>query len=90
MTADPVRAGLREWVARKATGLGPGELTDTTPLFEGRHLKSLHVPDLILLIERLSGRLVDVMALEPGDFQDIDTIMRRLVEPAADGPGDPG
>jgi hypothetical protein len=84
MMAEPegVRAGLREWVARKATGLGPGELTDATPLFEGRHLKSMHVPDLILLIERLSGRLVDVTALQPGDFHDIDTIVARLVPSA--------
>jgi hypothetical protein len=45
----------------------------------------MHVPDLILLIERLSGRLVDVTALEPGDLRDIDTIMRRLVGPASGG-----
>lgn len=98
MTAEPagraeqaeVRAGLQEWVERKAAGLGPGELTDATPLFEGRHLKSMHVPDLILLIERLSGRLVDVMALEPGDLRDIDTIMRRLVGPASGSRESPG
>jgi hypothetical protein len=84
MTTDPTaaRAELRAWVAGRARDIDPATLTDTTALFEERVLISLQFPELILLIERLSGRLVDVTALAPGDFRDIDTIMRRFV---ADG-----
>jgi hypothetical protein len=80
---DDARAALRAWVVDVARGTEPGELTDTTPLFESRVLTSLQFPELILLVERLSGRLVDVTALEPGDVRDIDTIMARLVEGGA-------
>ena len=85
MTTDPTaaRVGLRAWVADNARGVDPAELSDTTALFEERVLTSLQFPELILLIERLSGRLVDVTALAPGDFRDIDTIMGRFVEDGA-------
>lgn len=83
---SPARVALREWVARNARGIDPAELSDTTPLFEDGVLTSLQFPELILLVERLSGRLVDVTALAPGDFRDIDTIMVRMV----DGGGAPG
>jgi hypothetical protein len=74
---------LREWVAAKARDLPPTGLTDDLPLLEGRHLTSLHVPELILLLERLRGRVIDVEQLRPGDFRDISTIVARFLPAAA-------
>jgi hypothetical protein len=76
---SPTRRELRAWVADNARGIDPADLSDTTALFEQRVLTSLQFPELVLLIERLSGRLVDVTVLAPGDFRDIDTIMQRFV-----------
>jgi hypothetical protein len=73
---------LREWVASKARDLPPTGLTDDLPLLEGRYLTSLHVPELILLLERLRGQAIDVEQLRPGDFRDIATIAARFL-PAA-------
>lgn len=78
---------LRAWVAGKARDLPPQGLTDDLPLLEGRHLTSLHIPELLLLLERLRGREIDVERLQAGDFRDLRTITARfLAADAADAP----
>ena len=78
---------LRSWVARKAKDLPPEGLTDDLPLLEGRHLTSLHIPELILLLEALRGEAIDVERLQAGDFRDLRTIAARFLigspDPAA-------
>ncbi|GDY32772.1 hypothetical protein [Gandjariella thermophila] len=73
-------ASLREWVADRAKDLPPQGLTDDLPLLEGRHLTSLHIPELIQFLERISRRPIDVENLRPGDFRDIRTIAERFLE----------
>jgi hypothetical protein len=73
-----IREALRSWVLSKASNLDSSTLTDKTPLFEERHLRSLHLPELLLLLERLRGEPLDVDELGPGDFRDIDTLVRRF------------
>ena len=77
-TETEMRAALREWVLRKASGLDAGLLTDRTALFEQRYLRSVHVPELLLLLEGLRGKPIDVDELEPGHFRDIDTLVKRF------------
>jgi hypothetical protein len=57
------------------------ELNDQTPLLANGWLRSVHLPELLLLLERLRGTPVDVEELRPGDFRDIDTLVSRF------GPG---
>jgi len=73
---------LRAWVLSKARDLPPEGLTDDLPLLAGRHLTSLHIPELILLLERLRGEAIDVERLQAGDFRDIQSIAARFL-PAA-------
>ncbi len=73
-----IREALRSWILTKARNLDGAALTDTTPLFEERQLRSLHVPELLLLLERLRGEPIDVEDLRPGDFRDIDTLVLRF------------
>ncbi|MFC8564864.1 hypothetical protein ACFUIW_03695 [Streptomyces sp. NPDC057245] len=70
---------LRSWVASKARDLPAEGLTDDLPLLEGRHLTSLHIPQLILLLERLRKAPVDVEELNAGDFRDIATIGAKFL-----------
>lgn len=76
---------LRSWVARKAKDLPPEGLADDLPLLEGRHLTSLHIPELVLLLEGLRGEVIDVERLQAGDFRDLRTIAARFLagSPAA-------
>ena len=85
MSSDLV--ALREWVAGKAKDLPPQGLTDDLPLLAGRHLTSLHIPELIMLLERLSGQEIDVERLQAGDFYDIRTIATRFLSIEADQTG---
>jgi hypothetical protein len=70
---------LRAWVAGKAKDLPAEGLTDDLPLLEGRHLTSLHIPELILVLERLRGEAIDVERLQAGDFRDVRTIAARFL-----------
>lgn len=83
MSSDATRVALREWILGKATTLDAQSLTDQTPLFSERHLRSVHLPELILLLERLSGRPIDVENLSAGDFRDVETMLGKFAaEPA--------
>jgi hypothetical protein len=73
-----IRDALRAWVLSKASDLQPDEFTDRTALFERRHLRSVHLPELLLLLEGLRGAPIDVEDLRPEDFRDIDTLLTRF------------
>jgi acyl carrier protein len=51
-------------------------LSDTTPLLQERVITSLEVLDLILYLEKASGRPISRKQLVPGSFRDIQTIAR--------------
>jgi hypothetical protein len=73
------RDALRTWILGKNKELDPDRLTDSTPLFAERYLRSIHLPELILLVERLRGGAVDVSDLTAGHFRDIDTIVNLFI-----------
>ena len=71
-----VREVLRGWMlehSRKAIGDAP--ITDATPLLEEGILSSVQVPDLLLYIEDLRGRPVELAELKPGSFRSIDALV---------------
>jgi hypothetical protein len=41
----------------------------------------VNLPELLLLLEQLRGAPIDVEDLDPGDFRDIDTLVRRFADP---------
>lgn len=67
-----IRAELRTFVQRHA---GQVAVTDDMPLFTLRVLRSVHLPELIILLERLRGAPIDVEQLRIGDFDGIDAMM---------------
>ena len=73
-TEVEVRAAIRDWVVKTSGKVKPADVTDDTPILERRIVKSLDVMDLILFLEELSGRPIDVEKLRPGVFKNIDTI----------------
>lgn len=76
---EEIRSQLRAFVRQRAKGL---EITDTTPLFSVRVLRSVHLPELILLLERLRGAPIDVERLWPGDLDTIDVMVERFGSPS--------
>ena len=77
-TEPQVRAHLASWVAERSKSARPEEISGETAILEQRLITSLQLMELILEIEGLSGRPVDVSRLRPGDFRDIDTIYTKF------------
>jgi len=77
--AATARTALREWILTKNRDLDQRQLADDTPLFAQRYLRSVHLPELILLVERLRGQPVDVSDLTAGHFRDIHTIVDLFI-----------
>ncbi len=72
------KQALRDWVVKKSGKVRPDQLRDDTPIIEQRIITSLQVMDLLLFIESLTGRPVDVNQLHRGAFRDIDTIHKHF------------
>jgi acyl carrier protein len=77
-TETNIRHALRQWIAGVSDKTSAENLRDDTPLFRNGILKSVQVSDLILYIEELAERAVDVEQIKPGVFRDIDTIYRSF------------
>jgi len=83
MTESEIRAAIREWVAQTC-GAEPGHINDQSELFGGGLLKSVHLLDLILLIEEMAEADIDVEKLGPASFKDIDTVIASFFAPVRD------
>jgi hypothetical protein len=82
---DDARLVLRAWIIAAAPTLTDATLTDTTPLFADRHLTSLHLPELILTLERLRGRRIDLATLKAAHLRDVESLCARFLTDDASG-----
>jgi acyl carrier protein len=78
------RVQLRHWVLAKNGKIRPEELDDHTPILEQRIITSLQVMDLILFLEQLTGKPIEVEMLQPGAFRSIETLYQHFC--AAEAP----
>ena len=73
-----MREAIRSWIVSTSGRIDPGALGDDTPIFSRAVLESVHVMELILLIEELSGRPIDVERLRVGVFRSVDAIVANF------------
>jgi acyl carrier protein len=79
-TKQDLRLALRAWLLERSPSLVRAEFRDTTPLIERGILSSLQVVELLLWIEQVTGQPVDMAALVPGSFRDVNSICERFLE----------
>lgn len=72
------RKALRDWIIKTNGKIRPEDLTDETAIIERRIISSLQVMDLLLFLEALTGKSVDVEKLKPGIFQNINTLYENF------------
>lgn len=77
-TEAEFRQALRNWILSKNTKIAPCQLQDNTAIIEERIVTSLQLMDLILYLEQLTERPVDVESLKPGVFASIDSIYNNF------------
>ncbi len=73
-TEHDIRQTLRRWIVNTNGRIAADEFTDQTPILEQRIIKSVHVMELVVLVEQLRGRPIDVERLKPRAFRDLDAI----------------
>lgn len=69
-----IRDSLRAWIVKTNGKIQPDQLDDQTPIIEQRIITSLQVMDLILFLEKLSNRSIEVDTLKVGVFRNINAI----------------
>ncbi len=75
---NDIRTRLRDWVIAKNGTIRPEELDDQTPILEQRIISSLQVMDLILFLEQLTDRPIEVEMLQVGVFRSIDMLYQHF------------
>lgn len=73
-TETELKQEIMNWVLKVSTKVKPDELTLTTPLIETRIITSMQVMELILFLEKLKGSRLNMKAMKPGAFTNIETI----------------
>ena len=73
MNEIEIRKQLREWIHGRAKDT-PYHLADDTKILDDGILSSLDIVEFVLFIENLRGTEVDVDALQPESFRDVDSI----------------
>ena len=83
--SEKIRGAIREWVVKTNGKVRPEEIDDETPIIERRIISSLQIMDLILFLERLSERPIDVDQLKVGVFRNVNAIYRSFFQGASGG-----
>jgi hypothetical protein len=78
MSAD-ARAALRQFVLDRNPDLTPHLLRDDTPLLTERRVTSLHLLDMLLLLESIRLAPIDVRRMSPDSFRNIDSIVATFL-----------
>ncbi len=73
-----VKHDLRAWLSARAAESFCGTVSDDTPLIESGIINSLDVVELLLLIERLRGGIINVESLKPGAFSSLNAIIHNF------------
>ncbi len=80
---DQLKAEIKSWILKKNSKVAADQLNDDTPILEQRIISSLHVLDLILYLEKLSAKKINMSHLKPGVFQSVNTIYQNFFEAGA-------
>lgn len=77
-TKSEIKADLKAWISRTHGNVTQQAIGDDTPIFRDGLLKSVQVPELILYIEELAQRPVDIEKIQPGAFRDVQSILHNF------------
>lgn len=82
-TRQQIQDEIFDFVLKVNKKVTRDQLDGQTPLLEKRIINSLQVMDLLLLIEKMTGKPVDVRSIKPGVFANVDTIIAAFFKDPA-------
>ena len=83
MSEAEIRGRLRGWILERSGATGERLASDDLPILEEGLLSSLDIVEFILFIESLRGQEVDIEAIEPEVFTNIDTLYQAFFQDLA-------
>ena len=81
MTRAEALDRMRAFLVKKNPKVAPEAIGETTDLIASRILSSLQLIELILFIERETGRAILVEDLDPKRIRTLDAIWRSFYDP---------
>ena len=78
MSETEIRNRLRGWILERSGASGERLASDELPILEEGLLSSLDIVEFILFIESLRGEEVDIEAIEPEVFTNINTLYKAF------------
>ena len=78
MSESEIRERLRGWILERSGATGERLASDDLPILEEGLLSSLDIVEFILFIESLRGEEVDIEAIEPEVFTNINTLYKAF------------
>lgn len=72
--SSTVKTRIRDWILAKNPQVNAAALQDDTPLLEQKILTSIQIMDLILFLEHLQERPLDIDQVQPENFYSVNTI----------------
>lgn len=78
MSEAEIRNRLRGWILERSGASSERLASDDRPILEEGLLSSLDIVEFILFIESLRGEEVDIEAIEPEVFTNIDTLYKAF------------
>jgi acyl carrier protein len=80
-TAFELKTRLREWIAEHSKVASLPEIKDDTNIIEQRILSSIQLMDLILFMECLRGKPVELERIGVGAFMNVNVIYETFFIP---------
>ncbi|NPU91555.1 MAG: hypothetical protein HPY82_06540 [Gammaproteobacteria bacterium] len=72
--SSTVKTRIRDWILAKNPQVNAAALQDDTALLEQKILTSIQIMDLILFLEHLQERPLDIDQVQPENFHSVNTI----------------
>lgn len=72
--SSTVKTRIRDWILAKNPQVNAASLQDDTALLEQKILTSIQIMDLILFLEHLQERPLDIDQVQPENFHSVNTI----------------
>lgn len=72
--SSTVKIRIRDWILAKNPQVNAAALQDDTALLEQKILTSIQIMDLILFLEHLQERPLDIDQVQPENFYSVNTI----------------
>jgi len=69
-----IKQDLKAWIAKRSKHCDIDSIMDDTLILEKRIITSVQIMDLILYLENLTSKAVNIEQVQPGVFSSIDTI----------------